>query len=259
MMVAMELVKNRRADMPDADLTKAVVQAAGRRGLILLSCGLYSNVIRILAPLTIPEAQLEEGLDAAGAVAGRGNAGRDQRRRLKIAGTGPPAGGPAAFSRDSRGLKGANTPSALNSNNQACSVQSLKSWFASHWSAKPKKPSGAFFESANGTAYSTATSLRGPPQGSSAYTSSSGLVGFEARVDQRILHVVPAHVRHEQADVVVALLLGLRDVDESRRGVAHLVELQHRKRRRLESLALAGIVVAMCEGSAGEQGSDEPQ
>ena len=62
MMVAIELVKNRRADMPDADLTKAVVQAAGRRGLILLSCGLYSNVIRILAPLTIPEAQLEEGL-----------------------------------------------------------------------------------------------------------------------------------------------------------------------------------------------------
>ena len=39
-----------------------MVQAAGRRGLILLSCGLYSNVIRILAPLTIPEAQLDEGL-----------------------------------------------------------------------------------------------------------------------------------------------------------------------------------------------------
>jgi 4-aminobutyrate aminotransferase/(S)-3-amino-2-methylpropionate transaminase len=62
MMVAMELVKNRRADAPDAELTKALVQAAGRRGLILLSCGIYSNVIRILAPLTIPEAQLEEGL-----------------------------------------------------------------------------------------------------------------------------------------------------------------------------------------------------
>jgi 4-aminobutyrate aminotransferase/(S)-3-amino-2-methylpropionate transaminase len=62
MMVAIELVRNRRADLPDAELTKAVVQAAGRRGLILLSCGLYSNVIRILAPLTIPEAQLEEGL-----------------------------------------------------------------------------------------------------------------------------------------------------------------------------------------------------
>jgi 4-aminobutyrate aminotransferase/(S)-3-amino-2-methylpropionate transaminase len=62
MMVAIELVKNRRADAPDAELTKAVVQAAGRRGLILLSCGVYSNVIRILAPLTIPETQLEEGL-----------------------------------------------------------------------------------------------------------------------------------------------------------------------------------------------------
>ncbi len=63
MMVAMELVKNRRADTPDAELTRALVQAAGRRGLILLSCGIYSNVIRILAPLTIPEAQLAEGLD----------------------------------------------------------------------------------------------------------------------------------------------------------------------------------------------------
>jgi 4-aminobutyrate aminotransferase/(S)-3-amino-2-methylpropionate transaminase len=62
MMVAIELVKNRRPDAPDAELTRAVVQSAGRRGLILLSCGLYSNVIRILAPLTIPEAQLEEGL-----------------------------------------------------------------------------------------------------------------------------------------------------------------------------------------------------
>jgi 4-aminobutyrate aminotransferase / (S)-3-amino-2-methylpropionate transaminase / 5-aminovalerate transaminase len=62
MMVAMELVKNRRAEAPDAELTKALTQAAGRRGLILLSCGIYSNVIRILAPLTIPEAHLEEGL-----------------------------------------------------------------------------------------------------------------------------------------------------------------------------------------------------
>jgi 4-aminobutyrate aminotransferase/(S)-3-amino-2-methylpropionate transaminase len=63
MMVAMELSKNRRADAPDAELTRALVQEAGRRGLILLSCGIYSNVIRILAPLTIPEAQLEEGLE----------------------------------------------------------------------------------------------------------------------------------------------------------------------------------------------------
>ena len=60
-MVAVELVKNGRADSPDADLTRALVQAAGRQGLIILSCGVYSNVIRFLAPLTIPDALLKEG------------------------------------------------------------------------------------------------------------------------------------------------------------------------------------------------------
>jgi len=62
-MVAMELVRERRADLPDAELTKALVQAAGRRGLILLSCGVRANVIRFLAPLTISDAVLDEGLD----------------------------------------------------------------------------------------------------------------------------------------------------------------------------------------------------
>jgi 4-aminobutyrate aminotransferase / (S)-3-amino-2-methylpropionate transaminase / 5-aminovalerate transaminase len=60
-MVAVELVKNGRADSPDAELTRALVQAAGRLGLVLLSCGMYGNVIRFLAPLTIPDAVLKEG------------------------------------------------------------------------------------------------------------------------------------------------------------------------------------------------------
>ena len=60
-MVAVELVKNSRADAPDAELTKALVQAAGRHGLVILSCGSYGNVIRFLAPLTISEALLKEG------------------------------------------------------------------------------------------------------------------------------------------------------------------------------------------------------
>jgi 4-aminobutyrate aminotransferase / (S)-3-amino-2-methylpropionate transaminase / 5-aminovalerate transaminase len=60
-MVAVELVKNARADSPDADLTRALVQAAGRHGLVILSCGVYSNVIRFLAPLTISDALLKEG------------------------------------------------------------------------------------------------------------------------------------------------------------------------------------------------------
>jgi 4-aminobutyrate aminotransferase/(S)-3-amino-2-methylpropionate transaminase len=62
-MVAVELVRNSRADAPDPDLTKALVQAAGRRGLVILSCGVYSNVIRFLAPLTISDAHLKEGCD----------------------------------------------------------------------------------------------------------------------------------------------------------------------------------------------------
>jgi 4-aminobutyrate aminotransferase/(S)-3-amino-2-methylpropionate transaminase len=62
-MVAIELVKNRDAHQPDAELTQALVQAAARRGLVILSCGLYGNVIRFLAPLTIPDTQLNEGLD----------------------------------------------------------------------------------------------------------------------------------------------------------------------------------------------------
>jgi 4-aminobutyrate aminotransferase-like enzyme len=62
-MVAIELVKNCSADQPDAEITKALVQAAGRRGLILLSCGVYGNVVRFLAPLTISDALLKEGFN----------------------------------------------------------------------------------------------------------------------------------------------------------------------------------------------------
>jgi 4-aminobutyrate aminotransferase / (S)-3-amino-2-methylpropionate transaminase / 5-aminovalerate transaminase len=62
-MVAIELVKNRRADSPDADLTRALVQAAGRRGLVILACGMYGNVVRFLAPLTISDALVKEGFN----------------------------------------------------------------------------------------------------------------------------------------------------------------------------------------------------
>jgi 4-aminobutyrate aminotransferase/(S)-3-amino-2-methylpropionate transaminase len=62
-MVAVELVKNCSAEQPDAELAKALVQAASRRGLILLSCGVYGNVIRFLAPLTISDALLKEGFN----------------------------------------------------------------------------------------------------------------------------------------------------------------------------------------------------
>jgi 4-aminobutyrate aminotransferase len=44
------------------DRASAVVAAAFERGLVLLSCGLYGNVIRLLPPLTIAPEELDEGL-----------------------------------------------------------------------------------------------------------------------------------------------------------------------------------------------------
>ena len=61
-MVAFEMVKDPKSKEPDAAVTAAIVAAAEKRGLILLSCGTDANVVRLLAPLTIPDAVLEEGL-----------------------------------------------------------------------------------------------------------------------------------------------------------------------------------------------------
>jgi 4-aminobutyrate aminotransferase/(S)-3-amino-2-methylpropionate transaminase len=46
-----------------ADAAKATAAAAFEKGLILLSCGLYGNVIRLLPPLTATDEQLERGLE----------------------------------------------------------------------------------------------------------------------------------------------------------------------------------------------------
>jgi 4-aminobutyrate aminotransferase len=62
-MVAVELVKDRATREPDTALTNALIAKAQENGLILLSCGPNANVIRLLAPLTIPFGQVEEGLD----------------------------------------------------------------------------------------------------------------------------------------------------------------------------------------------------
>jgi 4-aminobutyrate aminotransferase/(S)-3-amino-2-methylpropionate transaminase len=62
-MIAFELVKSRGSHDPDADATKAVTSAAHANGLILLSCGVYANTIRILVPLTASDKVVDEGLD----------------------------------------------------------------------------------------------------------------------------------------------------------------------------------------------------
>jgi 4-aminobutyrate aminotransferase/(S)-3-amino-2-methylpropionate transaminase len=61
-MVAMELVRNGDPHQPDPDLTKALTRRAAEKGLVLLSCGLYGNVIRFLVPLTASDAIVQEGL-----------------------------------------------------------------------------------------------------------------------------------------------------------------------------------------------------
>lgn len=47
---------------PDPDFTRKVQARALERGLVLLTCGVYGNVIRFLFPLTVPEAVFEEAL-----------------------------------------------------------------------------------------------------------------------------------------------------------------------------------------------------
>ena len=61
-MVAAEFV-DPQTGAPDPAFTKLVQQRALERGLLLLTCGVYSNVIRFLFPLTIQQAVFDEALD----------------------------------------------------------------------------------------------------------------------------------------------------------------------------------------------------
>ena len=61
-MVAVEFRKN-DTGAPDAERVNAIVQAAMSQGLLLLTCGLYGNVVRFLYPLTIEDALFDKALD----------------------------------------------------------------------------------------------------------------------------------------------------------------------------------------------------
>jgi len=61
-MVAIEL-RDPVTGAPDAEAVRRIQAGAMAQGLILLSCGMYGNVIRFLYPLTIPEALFERALD----------------------------------------------------------------------------------------------------------------------------------------------------------------------------------------------------
>ena len=62
-MVAFDIVKSRGRQDPDPDRTKRLMGEALGRGLILLTCGLYGNGVRILVPITVEPRVLDEGLN----------------------------------------------------------------------------------------------------------------------------------------------------------------------------------------------------
>jgi 4-aminobutyrate aminotransferase / (S)-3-amino-2-methylpropionate transaminase / 5-aminovalerate transaminase len=62
-MLAIEFVRDRDSKEPNPELATAVVEAATERGLLLLKSGIYSNCIRVLCPLVLTDAELDEALE----------------------------------------------------------------------------------------------------------------------------------------------------------------------------------------------------
>jgi 4-aminobutyrate aminotransferase/(S)-3-amino-2-methylpropionate transaminase len=62
-MVAIELVHDRESKNPAPELVAAICEEAFRNGLLLMSAGIYSNVVRVLVPLPIADGELDEALD----------------------------------------------------------------------------------------------------------------------------------------------------------------------------------------------------
>jgi 4-aminobutyrate aminotransferase len=62
-MIAFELVTERGTNEPDPKATGALIAKAEENGLVLLSCGVFGNTVRILVPLTASDEIVDEGLD----------------------------------------------------------------------------------------------------------------------------------------------------------------------------------------------------
>jgi 4-aminobutyrate aminotransferase/(S)-3-amino-2-methylpropionate transaminase len=61
-MVGMELVVDRKTKEPATSLTKRLIERCREKGLLMISAGTYSNIIRTLMPLIITDKELEKGL-----------------------------------------------------------------------------------------------------------------------------------------------------------------------------------------------------
>jgi 4-aminobutyrate aminotransferase / (S)-3-amino-2-methylpropionate transaminase / 5-aminovalerate transaminase len=63
-MLAIELVEDPATKEPSPQLATRIAMAAAERGLLLLKAGVLGNVIRVLCPLVITDAELDEALGA---------------------------------------------------------------------------------------------------------------------------------------------------------------------------------------------------
>jgi 4-aminobutyrate aminotransferase/(S)-3-amino-2-methylpropionate transaminase len=66
-MMLVEFVRDRASKTPvDPEDTLRIIRQAVANGVVVIRAGLFSNCVRLLPPLTMPEAMLREGLDALG-------------------------------------------------------------------------------------------------------------------------------------------------------------------------------------------------
>ena len=62
-MTAVEFSHGGDPKKPAGDIAAALKAEAAKRGLLLLNCGSYGNVLRLMLPLTIPDSVLDEGME----------------------------------------------------------------------------------------------------------------------------------------------------------------------------------------------------
>jgi 4-aminobutyrate aminotransferase/(S)-3-amino-2-methylpropionate transaminase len=62
-MQALELVRSKTTREPADEETKQVSQYCYEHGLVLITAGSYGNVIRLLMPLVVTDAQMDEAMD----------------------------------------------------------------------------------------------------------------------------------------------------------------------------------------------------
>jgi 4-aminobutyrate aminotransferase len=63
LMIGVDVVKDKKTKEPDRKTALKIIWRAWEKGLIMMTYGKYGNVLRIAPPLTIPEDDLERGLE----------------------------------------------------------------------------------------------------------------------------------------------------------------------------------------------------